>query len=121
MFGFADDSVPSLHQRNDWLPSPTRGCRRDHYSPRAATTDPKFDYFKKHLDLQMQAASAWIAFAEGQKAEALKSLRGAAEAEDSLGKHPVSPGVLVLAREQFGSLLLERGRPVEAMQEFEAA
>src|SRR5207247_1072827 len=28
---------------------------------RDATKDPKFDYFKSHLDLQMQAASAWVA------------------------------------------------------------
>src|SRR5207253_6546626 len=30
---------------------------------RDATKDPKFDYFKQHLELQMQAASAWIAYA----------------------------------------------------------
>src|SRR5881396_1039833 len=29
-----------------------------------ATKDPKFDYFKRHLDLQMQAASAWVTAAE---------------------------------------------------------
>src|SRR5882724_8248204 len=27
---------------------------------RDATKDPKFDYFKNHLDLQMQAATAWV-------------------------------------------------------------
>src|SRR5262249_29678749 len=32
-----------------------------------ATKDPKFDYFKSHLDLQMQAASAWLAASEGGK------------------------------------------------------
>ena len=69
---------------------------------RDATTDPKFDYFKRHLDLQMQAASAWIAYGEGRKEEAVDLLRRAAEAEDILGKHPVSPGALVPAREQLG-------------------
>src|SRR5438093_10320313 len=34
---------------------------------RDATKDPKFDYFKSHLDLQMQAASARVAAAEGKK------------------------------------------------------
>ena len=34
---------------------------------RDATKEPKFDYFKSHLDLQMQAASAWVAAAEGKK------------------------------------------------------
>src|SRR5438046_1489787 len=57
---------------------------------RDATKDPKFDYFKNHLDLQMQAASAWVAASEGKKSEAIEMLRHAADAEDILGKHPVS-------------------------------
>jgi tetratricopeptide (TPR) repeat protein len=88
---------------------------------RNATTDPKFDYFKRHLDLQMQTASAWIAYGEGKKDEAVNLLRRAADAEDILGKHPVSPGALVPAREQLGDLLLALGQPQEARLEFEAA
>src|SRR5437660_8736717 len=100
---------------------------------RDATKDPKFDYFKNHLDLQMQAASAWVAASEGKKSEAIEMLRRAADdeaiemlrraadAEDILGKHPVSPGAFVPIREQLGSLLLETGQSKEAQHEFEAA
>jgi len=88
---------------------------------RDATSDAKFDYFRRHLDLQMQAASAWLAFGEDKKDEALRLLRRAAEGEDMLGKHPVSPGALVPAREQLGDLLLKLGRSKEAQKEFEAA
>jgi predicted Zn-dependent protease len=88
---------------------------------RDATKDPKFDYFKSHLDLQMQAASAWVAASEGKKNEAIEMLRRAADAEDILGKHPVSPGAFVPIREQLGSLLLEVGQSKEAQREFEAA
>jgi tetratricopeptide (TPR) repeat protein len=88
---------------------------------RDATKDTKFDYFKKHLDLQMQAASAWVAASEGKKNEAIEMLRRAADAEDILGKHPVSPGAFVPIREQLGSLLLELGQSKEAQREFEAA
>jgi len=88
---------------------------------RDATKDPKFDYFKSHLDLQMQAASAWVAAAEGKKNEAFDLLRRAADSEDILGKHPVSPGAFVPVREQLGTLLLEMGKPTEAQREFEAA
>jgi tetratricopeptide (TPR) repeat protein len=88
---------------------------------RDATKDPKFDYFKKHLELQMQAASAWVAAGEGKKNEAIEMLRRAADAEDILGKHPVSPGAFVPIREQLGNLLLELGQPKEAQREFEAA
>ena len=88
---------------------------------RDATKEPKFDYFKSHLDLQMQAASAWILVAEGKKSEAVDLLRRAADSEDRLGKHPVSPGAFVPVREQLGALLLEMGQPTEAQREFEAA
>jgi tetratricopeptide (TPR) repeat protein len=88
---------------------------------RDATKEPKFDYFKSHLDLQMQAASAWLAVAEGNKKEAIEMLRRAADSEDILGKHPVSPGAFVPIREQLGTLLLEMGQPKEAQREFEAA
>ncbi len=88
---------------------------------RDATKDPKFNYFKSHLDLQMKAASAWVTASEGKKNEAIEMLRQAAEAEDILGKHPVSPGAFVPIREQLGSLLLELGQAKEAQREFEAA
>jgi tetratricopeptide (TPR) repeat protein len=88
---------------------------------RDATKEAKFDYFKRHLELQTQAASAWIAYAEGKKDEAIEMLRQAADSEDSLGKHPVSPGALVPIREQLGDLLLDRGRPAEATEAFRAA
>lgn len=87
---------------------------------RDATKDPKFDYFKNHLEAQMQAASAWIAFAEGRKDDAVEILRRNANAEDALGKHPVSPGALVPIREQLGSLMLEMNRSKDAVREFEA-
>src|SRR5437762_1389074 len=88
---------------------------------RDATSDPRLDYFKRQLDQQMQAASAWVAYGEGKKDDAINILRRVADAEDILGKHPVSPGALVPAREQLGDLLLELDRPKEAQREFEAA
>ena len=88
---------------------------------RDSSTDPRLDYFKRHLDLQIQAASAWVTYSEGKKDEAVNLFRRAADAEDILGKHPVSPGALVPAREQLGDMLLKLNRPKEAQREFEAA
>src|SRR5438874_3448097 len=88
---------------------------------RDATSDPKFDYFKRQLDLQIQAASAWVTYSEGKKDEAVNLFGRAADAEDILGKHPVSTGALVPAREQLGDMLLKLNRPKEAQREFEAA
>jgi tetratricopeptide (TPR) repeat protein len=88
---------------------------------RDATKDAKFDYFKRHLDLQMRAASAWIAHREGKNEEAIEMLRKAADAEDVLGKHPVSPGAFIPIREQLGTLFLELNNPKDAQAAFEAA
>jgi tetratricopeptide (TPR) repeat protein len=88
---------------------------------RDRTTDVRFTYFKKHLELQIQAASAWIAQAEGRGDEAVALLRAAAEAEDALGKHPVTPGALMPAREQLGEMLLLLKRPQDALVAYESA
>ena len=87
---------------------------------RDATKEPKFDYFKNHLDLQIKTASAWVACVRGQPERAVEALRKTADAEDVLGKHPVSPGALVPVREQLGGLLFELGQTREAQTEFEA-
>jgi len=88
---------------------------------RDATTDPRHRYFARHLDVQRQAASAWVARAEGNDARALELLRQAADAEDALGKHPVSPGAIFPVRELLGELLLDLGRPAEARVAYEAS
>ena len=88
---------------------------------REATADIKFDYFRRHLDVQMQAADAWLAHAEGRDAQAVALLTAGADAEDVLGKHPVSPGALMPLREQLGALLLELKRPRDAFAAYEAA
>src|SRR3989440_7804673 len=85
---------------------------------RDATKDPKVDYFKNHLDLQMQAASASVAAAEGKKDEAIDLLRRAADSEDLHGKHSGSPGAFVPILEQLRTSLLETGLPKEAQRVF---
>jgi len=67
------------------------------------------------------AAAAWVAWAEGRKDEALKVARSAAELEEKAGKHPVTPGAPLPARELLGDMLLEMGRPAEALVEYEAS
>jgi tetratricopeptide (TPR) repeat protein len=88
---------------------------------RDAVTNPRFAYFRKHIDVQIQAASGWLAVSEGQRNEGLRGLREAADLEDALGKHPVSPGSVLPVRELLGMALLDAGRPEEARAAFEAS
>ena len=45
----------------------------------------------------------------------------AADHEDAVDKHPVTPGALLPVREMLADLLLENGRPDESLKEYEAA
>jgi tetratricopeptide (TPR) repeat protein len=67
------------------------------------------------------AAASWLAFAEGRRDEAIELARSAADLEDKAGKHPVTPGAILPARELLGDMLLELGRPADALAAYEAS
>ncbi|MBA3342937.1 MAG: hypothetical protein H0T48_14035 [Gemmatimonadaceae bacterium] len=76
-------------------------------------------YWSTIIEAQRLAASAWIARAEGKNEEAVRLARQGAELEESVEKHPVTPGPLLPARELEGDLLLELGRASDALQSYE--
>src|SRR5437868_7579657 len=80
----------------------------------------KDGYWSEQVDIQAKVASAWLLYAEGKHADALKAMSTAADAEDKTEKHPVTPGVPKPARELYGVMLLERGMAKEALAAFEA-
>jgi tetratricopeptide (TPR) repeat protein len=48
-------------------------------------------------------------------------LQSAAEIERSVEKHPVTPGALMPPNEALGDLLMELGRPEEALEAYQAS
>jgi len=86
-----------------------------------ALEQPREEYhWGVQVEVQRLAASAWVAHAEANNEQALQLLRAAAELEDKTDKHPVTPGVVLPARELLGDLLMELDRPGHALREFEA-
>lgn len=73
------------------------------------------------VDAMRLAAAGWVAFTEGRKDEAVRLLTAAAEKEEAVGKHPVTPGAVLPAREQLGDLLLELGKTREALAAYQAS
>jgi tetratricopeptide (TPR) repeat protein len=69
---------------------------------------------------QRQAAEAWVAWADGDREGALDLARRAAELEETVEKHPVTPGPLLPARELYGDMLLESGDAAGALAAYEA-
>ena len=81
----------------------------------------KLGYWAEQTEIQAQVIAAWALRAEGKNDEALATMRAAAEREDGTEKHVVVPGPLVPARELLADLLLELGRPAEALAQYEAS
>jgi tetratricopeptide (TPR) repeat protein len=75
----------------------------------------------KQVSIERQIGQAWLARAEGDPDGALRLMRGAADLDDATDKHPVTPGAILPAREQLGALLLDLGRPADALREYQAS
>lgn len=60
-------------------------------------------------------------FSDGEKVQALALMREAADLEDSVDKHPVTPGAVLPARELLGEMLLQLEKPQEALEAYEAS
>jgi tetratricopeptide (TPR) repeat protein len=78
-------------------------------------------YWAEQVAIQQQVVIALATYAEDKKDEALAILRSAADREAASEKHIVTPGPLLPARELLGAMLLDMGRPAEALREFEAS
>ena len=83
------------------------------------TVNESQTYWASQVQIQRNTVAAWIDYLEGDKKQALALMREAADQEDSVDKHPVTPGPIVPAREQLADMLMESGKPAEAMAEYE--
>ena len=86
-----------------------------------ALVDAKDPYWATEVEVQQRAAAAWIAFAQKKPDEALTLMRTAADLEDSHEKHIITPGRVLPARELLGDMLLEAGKPADALKAYEAS
>ena len=88
---------------------------------RAALQKSDQSYWADRAEEQMLAVSAWVALAEGNKEQAKKFMRAAADGEDSNVKHVLMENRLCPMRELYAELLLEMGQAAPALREFEAS
>jgi tetratricopeptide (TPR) repeat protein len=77
-------------------------------------------YWAAQVDIQRQAAGAWVAWASGRTDDGIATAAAAADAEDATEKAAISPGPLAPSRELLADMLLESKRPVEARRAYEA-
>jgi len=89
-------------------------------SLRDLATAMKIGYWAEQIDIQAQVVHGLAERADGKPDEGLAILRKAADREDATEKHVVTPGPILPAREIVAMVLLQSGRPGEALAEFEA-
>ncbi len=79
------------------------------------------EYWGLLVDVQRMTIEAWMAQYDKNNERALQLMRQAADMEDSVEKHPVTPGNVLPARELLGDMLLLNNQPEEALVAYEAA
>ena len=85
--------------------------------------DAKNLYWARQVAIELSMAKAWVERGLGRDAQALALMQEAATAEETSETHDtLSPGPIgMTAHEALGLLLLELGRPGEALPAFEAS
>lgn len=79
------------------------------------------EYKATQVRIQIKASEAWIALAEGKKDLAIQLMTEAADLEDGTGKHPVTPGEVLPARELLGDLYMKLSMYGKALEAYEAS
>jgi tetratricopeptide (TPR) repeat protein len=78
-------------------------------------------YWAGQVEIQILGAQAWIAQAQGNKSDALKFMRAAADLEDASEKHVAMENRLYPMRELLADMLLAQGEATAALKEYETS
>jgi tetratricopeptide (TPR) repeat protein len=76
-------------------------------------------YWAEQVGIQETAARAWVALSESHVNDAVAAMQKAADWEERTEKHVAMENRLWPMRELLGELLIEAGRPRDALREFE--
>lgn len=86
---------------------------------RARLTASGEAYWGEQVAIQELGVRAWLLLARKQVDSAVAQMRGAAQREDATEKSAVTPGPLAPARELLADMLMEIGRPREALAAYD--
>jgi tetratricopeptide (TPR) repeat protein len=88
---------------------------------RASLEKANQSYWAGQVEIQILGAQAWVAQGQGNREEALKFMRAAADLEDGSEKHVSMENRLYPMRELLADMLMELGAPSVALTEYEAS
>src|SRR5207249_6507046 len=78
-------------------------------------------YWAGQIEVQIVGAQAWVAQAQGNKSDALKFMRAAADLEDASEKHVAMENRLYPMRELLADMLMAQGEAAAALKEYETS
>ncbi len=85
---------------------------------RGGLSETIMPYLGIEVQVHSNVVKAWILLAEGETEEALRLSKIAADLEDSVDKHPVTPGEVLPARELYADMLFEAGDAAQALTQY---
>jgi len=88
---------------------------------RAALEKAGQGYWAGQVEIQILGAQAWTAQGQGNKADALKFMREAADLEDASEKHVAMENRLYPMRELLADLLMAHGEAAAALTQYETS
>ncbi len=86
---------------------------------RDAATAMNLPYWAEQIDIQAEIVRGLAIFADGKHNEGIMVLGDAADRQDATDKSAVTAGEIVSAREMLATLLMNSGKPADALTEFE--
>ena len=81
--------------------------------------DTNLPYWNEQVQVQYEAVASWILLGDGETDDALRLASAAADREDAVDKHPVTPGEVLPARELFADMLFETGLFAESLEQYQ--
>jgi tetratricopeptide (TPR) repeat protein len=77
-------------------------------------------YWSNQIEVQRREVAAWITEKNGKSPDAIATMSSAAELEESMDKHAVTPGAVIPAREMLAELLSIHNQPQASVDEYQA-
>lgn len=77
-------------------------------------------YWSNQIEVQRREVAGWISEKGGKSADAIATMRSAAELEESMDKHAVTPGAVIPAREMLAEFLAIHSQAQAALDEYQA-
>lgn len=95
---------------------------RDSIRDAVSRLDEQGDRYWSHMTGALaDAVDAWILYENGETDRALRAMKDAADREDAMDKHPITPGEVLPIRELYAEMLMMEGQLADASEAYQAS